>query len=141
MLLASAAEVWECSWGDDVCVGVQRRPLSWVIKSQFGSVHVQYNSNDVQLLIHSERRPRCGTGFVLPITQSNGPESFGGGQHVLSFPVDGCAGHSDDPVGVIFHLNIPAVPSRAKALAGQRLRTHVKAFRVVGEIVGLSTAL
>lgn len=141
MFLTGAAEVRECSRNDDVCEGEQRRPLPWVIESHLRSVHVQYNPHDLQLPVRIERRPRGGTGFVLSIAQSNGPESFRRGQHVLSLPVDGRARHSDDPVGVVFDLHVPAVAAAAEAFIGQHLGAHVEALGVVWEIIGLRTAL
>lgn len=78
---------------------------------------------------------------MLSITKPYRPESLCWCQHVLALPVDGLAGYSHHPVGVVFHLHIPAMASRGIALSSQHLSANVKAFWVVWQLENLGTVL
>lgn len=78
---------------------------------------------------------------MLSVAKPYGPESLCGCQHVLTLPVDGLAGYSQNPVGVVLHLHIPAVASAGIALCPQHLGTDVKPFWVVWQLENLGTVL
>ena len=60
---------------------------------------------------------------------------------MLTLPVDGLAGYSQNPVGVVLHLHVPAVASTAVALCTQHLGADVKPFWVVWQLENLGTVL
>ncbi len=141
MVFAGSAKVGKGSGCDDVYEGVERCSLSRVVKGHLASVHVQNYSYHFWLLSHVQWLPWCCAGLMLPVAKPYRPESLCWCQHVLAFPVDGLAGYSHHPVGVVLHLHIPAVASRGIALSSQHLCANVKAFWVVWQLENLGTVL
>lgn len=141
MKLTGCAKVWEHPGGRDVCEGEEGRPLPVLIERHFSTVHVQLDTDDLRPLGHFEGRPRGGAGLVLAIAQPYTPEALSRRQYVLALPIDGVLGHSNNPVCVIAHLHLPAVPARAEALGAQHLGADVKALGVVRQPELLCAAL
>lgn len=93
------------------------------------------------MLLHIQRLPRCCAGLVLTVAKPYSPESLCWSQHVFALPVDGLAGYSQHPVGVLFHFHLPAMTSRGIALCSQHLGANVKAFWVVWQLEQLGGVL
>lgn len=141
MFFAGSAKVGKGSGCDDICESVERCSLSGVVKGHLASVHVQNHSYHFWLLSHVQWLPWCCAGLMLSVAKPYRPESLCWCQHVLALPVDGLAGYSQHPVGVVLHLHIPAMASRGIALSSQHLCTDVKAFWVVWQLENLGTVL
>lgn len=90
---------------------------------------------------HIQRLPRCCAGLMLSVAKPYRPESLCWCQHVFALPVDGLAGYSQHPVGVLFHFHLPAMTSRGIALCSQHLGTNVKALWVVWQLEQLGGVL
>lgn len=122
--------------GELVGVGEEMAAIACIPEGHLTLLHVKLDTDNFRPAVHFQLLSWCGESAVDALAQADGPQAAVSGDCELALACNRLFADTQDPLGVVTNVNIPAVSSGTKALRSQREHTWVEALQVVWE--GLS---
>ncbi len=113
---------------------VDRCDTHWIKEADLSIIIVDLHPNPFQVALQVERCMWGGHGRVLPIRESDGPESSFETAWDFAFPGYWCFNHTNYPVIILAHVHLPGMTSWGETIGAQYKNKVVKALRVFRQL-------